>query len=149
MIYVCRAEEQRQQNAAIVLLSSSERTNHNLRRHNQLKPTTCLSLFMLNNTLNTADVIFSSSWSTVWTLLIKQCGVCVQEEDGVWAVWAVRLLELPIIHALTRVCVCVCGHTHMHETKQEMRHGFCRCQIDWENKRYDSSLLEMCECAQR
>lgn len=28
-----------------------------------------------------------------------------------------------------------------------MRHSFCRCQINWENKRYDSSLLGLCVCA--
>lgn len=40
--------------------------------------------------------------------------------------------------------VCVCGHTLVYETKQEMRHRFRLCQINWGNKCYDSSLLGMC-----
>lgn len=45
---------------------------------------------------------------------------------------------------LLHVCVRVCGHIHILETKQEMRHRFCLRQINWENKRYDSSLLGVC-----
>lgn len=37
-----------------------------------------------------------------------------------------------------------CGHTNIRKTKQEMRHRFCLCQIDWENKRCHSSLLGVC-----
>lgn len=44
------------------------------------------------------------------------------------------------------LCVHFCGHTNTCGTKQEMRHSFCRCQINWENKRYDSSLLGLCVC---
>lgn len=40
-------------------------------------------------------------------------------------------------------------HTHIRETKQEMRHRFCLCQINWENKSYDSSLFGVCVCVRK